>query len=88
MFAFPSLGTPELIVILIVALLIFGSRLPSVMRSLGRSVNEFKKGVRDVTDDASEVQNSLNEATGDLLADDDADDGDDADDADDDEHDA
>jgi sec-independent protein translocase protein TatA len=84
MFAFPSLGTPELIVILIVALLIFGSRLPSVMRSLGRSVNEFKKGVRDVTDDASEVQNDLNEATGDLLVDD----GDDADDADDDEHDA
>lgn len=36
------------IVILLVALLIFGKRLPEVMRSLGSSVNEFKKGLADV----------------------------------------
>jgi TatA/E family protein of Tat protein translocase len=35
------------IVILIVALLIFGKRLPEVMRSLGASVNEFKRGLND-----------------------------------------
>jgi sec-independent protein translocase protein TatA len=34
----------EWIVILIVALLIFGPKLPSVMRGLGASVREFKKG--------------------------------------------
>ena len=42
---FGSLGMPELIIIGGVALLIFGNRLPSVMRSLGQSVTEFKKGV-------------------------------------------
>ena len=42
-----SIGGPELIIILVIALLIFGSRLPSVMRSLGSSVNEFKKGLAD-----------------------------------------
>lgn len=53
------LGTPELIIILVVALLIFGKRLPSTMRSLGQSVNAFKKGMREVTDvAAAEVDES------------------------------
>ena len=34
-----------------VALLVFGNRLPSVMRSLGKSVTEFKKGVSGIEDD-------------------------------------
>ena len=46
-----GLGGPELIVILIVALLLFGSRLPKVMRSLGQSINEFKRGMHDVVSD-------------------------------------
>ena len=43
-------GTPELIIILVVALLIFGKRLPATMRSLGQSVNAFKKGMHEVVD--------------------------------------
>lgn len=40
-------SVPAMIVICIVVLLLFGNRLPSVMRSLGRGVVEFKKGLND-----------------------------------------
>jgi len=46
-----GLGHWELLVILIIALLIFGSRLPKVMRSLGQSVTEFKRGMNEVVHD-------------------------------------
>jgi len=51
-FAFlPNLGMPELVIVAGVALLIFGNRLPSVMRSLGKSVTEFKKGVAGIEEE-------------------------------------
>ena len=52
------LGLPggiEWLVILVVALLLFGRRLPDVMRSMGRGVVEFKRGIRGLEDD---VENS------------------------------
>ena len=49
MFGLP--GGREMVGILVVALLIFGRRLPDVARSLGKSIVEFKKGIRDVKDD-------------------------------------
>lgn len=41
----------ELVVILVVALLLFGKRLPDVARSLGKGIVEFKKGVKGIEDD-------------------------------------
>jgi sec-independent protein translocase protein TatA len=51
------IGNTEAIIILIIALLVFGSRLPSVMRSLGRGVVEFKRGLREVEDDVHKAGN-------------------------------
>jgi sec-independent protein translocase protein TatA len=51
----PNLGTTELMVVAFVSLLIFGNRLPSVMRSLGKSVTEFKKGVSGLEDDIDQA---------------------------------
>lgn len=48
------LGMPggyELIAVAGVVFLLFGNRLPSVMRSLGQSVTEFKKGVNGIEED-------------------------------------
>ncbi len=42
----------DMIIVLVIVLLLFGNRLPSVMRSLGKGVTEFKKGIDGVEDDA------------------------------------
>ncbi|MCG8409585.1 MAG: twin-arginine translocase TatA/TatE family subunit [Phycisphaerales bacterium] len=42
-----SLGWPEMLAIGVVALLIFGKRLPEIGRSLGKSFIEFKKGLQE-----------------------------------------
>lgn len=46
-----SPGPLEITVILVIALLLFGKRLPEVMRSMGKGIVEFKKGVRGIEDD-------------------------------------
>lgn len=43
-----SIGPLEWVAIATVALLVFGRRLPDIARSVGRSIVEFKKGLRDV----------------------------------------
>ena len=50
-----GLGAPELIIILIVVLLLFGStRLPKLARSLGQASKEFKEGVKEGSKDDPE----------------------------------
>jgi sec-independent protein translocase protein TatA len=48
---FPSLGPGEMMAVMIVAVLLFGKRLPEVGRSLGKGIIEFKKGLRGIEDD-------------------------------------
>jgi sec-independent protein translocase protein TatA len=48
-----GLGTTEMLVILVVAVLLFGKRLPEVGRSLGKGLVEFKKGINGIEDEVS-----------------------------------
>ena len=48
-----GIGMPELLIVGFIVLILFGSRLPSVMRSLGQGVTEFKKGVQGIDEEKS-----------------------------------
>ncbi len=65
----PNLGWPELLVIGIVALLIFGRRLPEVGRSLGRSFVEFKKGLKDTSNELKDIRSDVNKSIDDKQSD-------------------
>lgn len=47
-------GWMEIVIILAVLLLIFGRRLPDVMRNIGRGLTQFKRGMHDAVDDIKE----------------------------------
>jgi sec-independent protein translocase protein TatA len=47
----------ELLIIALIILVLFGHRLPSVMRSLGRGVTEFKKGVAGMDEEGTSSPN-------------------------------
>ncbi|MEM6979365.1 MAG: twin-arginine translocase TatA/TatE family subunit [Planctomycetota bacterium] len=53
-FGFPG-GVEMFFVLLVVLLLFGGAKLPSLMRNLGRSANEFKRGMAESTDDIDEA---------------------------------
>ena len=47
-----NLGMPEILLIMVIVLLVFGARrLPEIGNSLGKGIREFKKSMREVTDD-------------------------------------
>ncbi len=50
-----SVGMPELIIILVIALMVFGPRkLPELGRAVGQTMNEFKKGLNNIRDTVEE----------------------------------
>ena len=51
-----NIGPPELMLVGLIALLLFGKRVPEVMRSLGRSVSEFQKGLSSVKEELSGIE--------------------------------
>lgn len=54
MLAFMGLGSTELIILAVVMMVLFGgAKLPSLMRNMGRSVNEFKTGLKEKPTDAN-----------------------------------
>jgi len=60
-------GGWEWLIILVVALLIFGRRLPELARSLGKSLTEFKKGVHEAKETKDELEKDVKEIKNDVV---------------------
>ena len=60
-------GGWEWIIILIVALLIFGRRLPEIARSVGKSMTEFKKGINEAKESTDELVDDVNKVKDDVV---------------------
>ncbi len=55
----PNLGVPELILILVIALIIFGpKKLPSIGESIGKTVKEFQKAFKEISEGTEEESES------------------------------
>lgn len=53
-----GIGPMQFLVVAVIILLLFGNRIPEVMRSLGSGMKEFKKGLNEVVDHTPEPDKS------------------------------
>ena len=68
--AFMSMpGHMEWLIILVIALLIFGKRLPELARSVGKSLTEFKKGINEAKESTDEVVDDVKKIKTDVVND-------------------
>lgn len=52
-----GLGIPELVLILVIALVVFGpKKLPEISKALGKSIKEFRNSTSDITDTVHTVK--------------------------------
>ncbi len=59
------IGTPEIILIVLVVLLLFGGKkIPELMRGLGKGVKSFKQGMKDVQDEVTSDDDSRESGNG------------------------
>ena len=58
----------EWLIILVIALLLFGKKLPDVARGLGRSLTQFKKGLHEVEETKNEVGNEVKKVNDDITS--------------------
>ena len=59
--AFGMPATWELCVIALVALLLFGTRVPKICRGLGQSVVELRKGFREIDNEVKEIEKEMSD---------------------------
>jgi sec-independent protein translocase protein TatA len=52
-------GAMELVIVLVIVMVLFGNRLPGTMRSLGQSLVQFKKGMREDDNDNDDSKGKL-----------------------------
>ena len=57
-------GPIEILIVLIIAILIFGKRLPEIARGMGKSLHEFKKGIKEAKDTKEGIENDVKDAVG------------------------
>ncbi len=62
LFAWFSPGPMEMLIIGVIAVLLFGKRLPEVGRSLGKGLMEFKKGVQGIEDEIGSASRTVSSA--------------------------
>lgn len=57
-----SFGPAQILILLAIVLLLFGKRVPTAMNALGRSLVEFKRGVKEIDSESGDTDNQPHKA--------------------------